>query len=65
MFKWYMLDPPLTAMAALALYLLIRSESFSDRRFSLLFGLVCGVGTLTKERWQLPDAETLTLFERP
>jgi 4-amino-4-deoxy-L-arabinose transferase-like glycosyltransferase len=54
MFKWYMLDPPLTAMAALALYLLIRSESFSDTRFSLLFGLVCGLGTLTK--WTFPLA---------
>jgi Dolichyl-phosphate-mannose-protein mannosyltransferase len=52
MFKWYMLDAPLAAMAALALYLLIRSDSFSSRRFSLLFGGVCGLGMLTK--WTFP-----------
>jgi len=52
MFKWYMLDPPLAAMAALALYLLIRSDSFSNRRSSLLFGVVCGLGMLTK--WTFP-----------
>jgi 4-amino-4-deoxy-L-arabinose transferase-like glycosyltransferase len=48
LFKWYMLDTPLTAMAALALYLLLRSESFTSRKFSLLFGAVCGFGLLTK-----------------
>ena len=52
MFKWYMLDAPLAAMTALALYLLLRSESFSNRRFSLLFGVVCGLGILTK--WTFP-----------
>jgi hypothetical protein len=52
MFKWYMLDAPLAAMAALALYLLIRSESFSSRKFSLLFGGVSGLGMLTK--WTFP-----------
>jgi 4-amino-4-deoxy-L-arabinose transferase-like glycosyltransferase len=52
LFKWYMLDTPLTAMAALALYLLLRSESFASRKFSLLFGAVCGFGLLTK--WTFP-----------
>jgi 4-amino-4-deoxy-L-arabinose transferase-like glycosyltransferase len=47
-FKDFMLDAPLSAMAILALYLLIRSESFAVRRWSLLFGLACGLGMLTK-----------------
>jgi 4-amino-4-deoxy-L-arabinose transferase-like glycosyltransferase len=51
-FKEYMLDAPLTAMVALALYLLIRSETFARRWPSLLFGIVCGLGLLTK--WTFP-----------
>src|SRR5438132_5667971 len=47
-FKDFMLDAPLAAMATLALYLLIRSEGFARRRWALLFGLVCGLGMLTK-----------------
>jgi 4-amino-4-deoxy-L-arabinose transferase-like glycosyltransferase len=47
-FKDYMLDAPLMAMTTLALYLLIRAESFSIRRYAILFGLVCGAGLLTK-----------------
>jgi hypothetical protein len=50
--KDYMLDVPLTAIAALALYLLIRAEGFASRRHSLLFGVVCGCGLLVK--WTLP-----------
>jgi hypothetical protein len=48
MFKEYMLDAPLSAMIALALYLLIRSEHFADRPYSFLLGVACGVGLLTK-----------------
>jgi hypothetical protein len=51
-FKWYMLDAPLAAMVALALYLLIRSENFARRNPTLLFGVVCGLGLLTK--WTFP-----------
>jgi 4-amino-4-deoxy-L-arabinose transferase-like glycosyltransferase len=47
-FKEYMLDAPLSAMVALALYFLIRSENFAVRRYSLLFGLACGLGMMTK-----------------
>lgn len=47
-FKDYMLDAPLTAMVALALFLLIRADAFKDRRFSVLFGAACGLGMLTK-----------------
>ena len=43
-FKEYMLDAPLAAMVAAALYFLIRCGSFSDRRFSLWFGVACGGG---------------------
>jgi hypothetical protein len=48
LFKDVMLDAPLTAVAALALYLLVKSDGFSSRRFSLLFGAVTGLGLLTK-----------------
>jgi 4-amino-4-deoxy-L-arabinose transferase-like glycosyltransferase len=51
-FKEYMLDMPLTAVSALALYLLIRAERFSSRRFALLFGIACGCGLLVK--WTFP-----------
>jgi dolichyl-phosphate-mannose-protein mannosyltransferase len=51
-FKEYMLDAPLTALSALALYLLIRADAFSSRRHSLLFGVACGSGLLVK--WSLP-----------
>lgn len=50
--KEYMLDAPLTALSALALYLLIRSDAFSSRRYSILFGLACGSGLLVK--WTIP-----------
>jgi len=45
-FKDYMLDAPLTAVAALALYLLIRARGFSSRRYSLLFGVAAGCVSL-------------------
>jgi 4-amino-4-deoxy-L-arabinose transferase-like glycosyltransferase len=51
-FKEFMLDAPLTAMVALSLYLLIRSQGFSRRGPSLFLGLVCGLGLLTK--WTFP-----------
>jgi 4-amino-4-deoxy-L-arabinose transferase-like glycosyltransferase len=47
-FKDFMLDAPLAAMAALGLYLLIRSREFRVPWASLLFGVVCGLGMLTK-----------------
>jgi 4-amino-4-deoxy-L-arabinose transferase-like glycosyltransferase len=50
--KEYMLDVPVTAMAGLCLYLLIRSDGFGSRRFSLLFGVAAGLGMLVK--WTLP-----------
>jgi 4-amino-4-deoxy-L-arabinose transferase-like glycosyltransferase len=50
--KEYMLDVPLTAAAALSLYLLVRADGFASRRHSLLLGVACGVGLLVK--WTLP-----------
>src|SRR5712691_8312475 len=47
-FREYMLDAPLSAMVALGLYLLVKSDHFSDRRTSLLLGVACGLGLLTK-----------------
>ncbi len=59
-FKEYMLDAPLTAMVALALYLLLRSETFSSLRYSVLFGASCALGTLTK--WTFPLALALPVL---
>jgi 4-amino-4-deoxy-L-arabinose transferase-like glycosyltransferase len=50
--KEYMLDVPLTAAAALALYLLIRADGFSSRRYSMLLGVTVGCGLLVK--WTFP-----------
>jgi 4-amino-4-deoxy-L-arabinose transferase-like glycosyltransferase len=50
--KDYMLDLPLTSIAALALYLLIRADGFASRRYSLLLGATCGCGLLVK--WSFP-----------
>jgi hypothetical protein len=52
-FKDYMLDAPLVAMVALALYLLIRADAFRERRASVLFGAACGLGMLTKWNFAL------------
>ncbi len=47
-FKELQLDAPLAAMVALALYLLISSEGFRRRGYTLAFGVCCGLGMLTK-----------------
>jgi 4-amino-4-deoxy-L-arabinose transferase-like glycosyltransferase len=38
----------LTSLVALAMWLLIRTNEFSVRKYSVLFGIVCGLGMLTK-----------------
>ena len=43
-----LIDYWLTSMVALAMWLLLRTQEFSDRRNSILFGIVCGLGMLTK-----------------
>src|SRR5262249_15042763 len=47
-FKEYMLDAPLTAMVALALYLLVAGDRFAGRGHALALGAACGFGLLTK-----------------
>src|SRR4030095_15235982 len=44
----FQLDLPLAAMVALALYAVVRSESFGDPRWSLALGAVFGLGMMTK-----------------
>ncbi len=58
--KEYMLDVPLTAVVALGLYLLLRADGFSSRRYSLLFGVACGCGLLVK--WTFPSALALPVL---
>jgi 4-amino-4-deoxy-L-arabinose transferase-like glycosyltransferase len=47
-FKEYMLDAPLTAMVALALYLLVAGDRFASRGYSIALGAACGLGLLAK-----------------
>jgi len=44
----YMLDLPITAMTALGIYALLRTEHFQYRGASILFGLIAGLATMTK-----------------
>ena len=44
----YWQDFPLTAMVSLSTYLLIRTDYFRDKKYSILFGLSIGLGMLTK-----------------
>lgn len=53
-FKEYQVDAPLTAIVALALYLLIKTKEFSDRRFSVILGVAIGFGMLTKWTFLFP-----------
>lgn len=43
-----LIDYWLASFVALAMYFLIRADSFSRRRESAMFGVVCGLGMLTK-----------------
>jgi len=46
--RLYMFDLPLSAFVSLNIYLLLRSNNFKNRTFSILYGLVTGLGLLTK-----------------
>jgi Dolichyl-phosphate-mannose-protein mannosyltransferase/LmeA-like phospholipid-binding len=46
--RTYMLDLPVTAMTALGMYALLRTENFRHRGASILFGVIAGLATLTK-----------------
>src|SRR5262245_63646825 len=43
-----MIDYWLTSMVALAIWALIRTNEFSDRKRTVIFGIACGLGMLTK-----------------
>jgi 4-amino-4-deoxy-L-arabinose transferase-like glycosyltransferase len=47
-----LVDYWLTSMVAVAIWMLIRTNEFSDRRASAGFGVICGLGMLTK--WTFP-----------
>lgn len=44
----FMLDLPITAMTALGIYALLRTEDFGRTGASILFGLAAGLATMTK-----------------
>jgi len=48
MSRSYWQDFPLTAMVSLSIYLLLRTDFFRDRKYSILFGISIGLGMLTK-----------------
>ncbi len=43
-----LIDYWLTAITAAAMWLLLCTREFSSRRYGILFGIVCGIGMLTK-----------------
>jgi len=51
--KTYNLDLPLTAMVALCVCFLILSKNFISLRYSLLFGISCCFGFLTKDSFPI------------
>ena len=51
--KTYNLDFPLTAMVSLSVFFLLLSENFTCLRYSLLFGISCGLGFLTKDSFPI------------
>jgi hypothetical protein len=46
--KIFMIDIPLVALVSLSLYLLLKTELFSNKNFSIFFGISLGLGMLTK-----------------
>ena len=56
------LDLPLAAMVALALVALLASEDFTRRGPALAFGVVCGLGLLTKPTFVLYVGPPAALF---
>ena len=49
----YMQDIALTAMVTLSILLLILTENFSNRKYSLLFGLTAALGVLTRHAYPI------------
>jgi hypothetical protein len=49
----FLLDGPMTAMCALTFAAFLKTEGFRHRRASVLFGLIFGLGMLTKETFPI------------
>lgn len=49
--RFPMVDLPLTAMVAASLFALVKSRSFQERRWSAAFGILAGLGCLTKQSY--------------
>jgi hypothetical protein len=47
----YMLTFPMLSVATLCVYLLIKSDGFNDRKYSIFFGLACSSGVLLRPRF--------------
>jgi 4-amino-4-deoxy-L-arabinose transferase-like glycosyltransferase len=48
----FLLDFPLVAMVSTTVWIMLKTEKFSNTKFSLAFGLIFGLGMLTK--WTFP-----------
>lgn len=44
----FSLDFPLTAMVCLGIYVLLKTDNFKNKKYSIIFGVVSGLGILTK-----------------
>ncbi|MBU1928364.1 MAG: glycosyltransferase family 39 protein [Candidatus Omnitrophica bacterium] len=49
----YMLDVPLTAMVVLSVYLLLKSENLTNKKYTFLFAFASGLGLLIKFNFAL------------
>ncbi|UCH89295.1 MAG: glycosyltransferase family 39 protein [Thermoplasmata archaeon] len=47
----FLVDFPSAAMIALSIYLLLKTEYFTNRKYSILFGLSMGLGLLTRDAY--------------
>jgi len=51
--RTYMLDLPLTSMVVLSVFLLLKSESFTNKKYSCFFAIASGLGLLIKFNFAL------------
>jgi len=59
--RTYMLDLPLTSMVVLAIFLLLKSDGFTNKKYSLFFAIASGLGLLIKFNFALFILGPLTL----
>ena len=58
----FQIDLPLTSIVSLTLYLLIKSENFNNNKYSVLIGVVAGIGMLTKWTYLAYAGPAIVLF---